>query len=34
MLGDQVPQLTQLSEDELADLDKEALKAEIAMLEG
>jgi hypothetical protein len=34
MLGDEVPQLTELSEDELSDLDKETLKAEIAILEG
>lgn len=34
MLGDDVQQLVEFSEDELAELDKEKLKAEIAMLEG
>jgi hypothetical protein len=34
MLSDEIPQLTQLTEDELSEMDKETLKAEIAILEG
>ena len=34
MLGDEAQELVDYSEDELADMDKERLKAEIAILEG
>jgi structural maintenance of chromosome 4 len=34
MLGDDVQDLVEFTEDELAEMDKEKLKAEIAMLEG
>jgi hypothetical protein len=34
MLGNDFQQLIDYSEDELAEMDKETLKAEIAMLEG
>jgi structural maintenance of chromosome 4 len=34
MLGEQAQDLVDYSEDELAEMDKEALKAEIAILEG
>jgi structural maintenance of chromosome 4 len=34
LLGDEAQELTDFSEDELAEMDKEKLKAEIAILEG
>ena len=34
MLGDELEDLVDYSEDELADMDKENLKAEIAIFEG
>jgi hypothetical protein len=34
MLGDEAMELVEYSEDELASLDKDSLKAEIAILEG
>lgn len=34
MLGDEMQELVDYSQDELADMDKEKLKAEIAILEG
>ena len=34
MLGDECQELVEYSDDELADMDKEKLKAEIAILEG
>lgn len=34
MLGDENQELVSYSEDELAEMDKETLKAEIAILEG
>jgi hypothetical protein len=34
MLGDELQGLVDYSEDELAEMDKDTLKAEIAMLEG
>jgi hypothetical protein len=34
MLGDEMQELVNYSEDELAGMDKETLKAEIAILEG
>ena len=34
MLGEELHQLANYSEDELAEMDKEKLKAEIAIIEG
>jgi hypothetical protein len=34
MLGDELQDLVDYSDDELAEMDKETLKAEIAILEG
>lgn len=34
MLGDELRDLVQYSDDELAEMDKDTLKAEIALLEG
>lgn len=34
MLGDELQNLVDYSDDELAEMDKETLKAEIAILEG
>ena len=34
MLGDELQQLVDYSEDELAEMDKDTLKADIAILEG